>query len=179
MEIRPLSRDQIKQVWTIDRSEIIENIYTLKDGKLALHPEFHDVSGWEEGEAEKYTPLLQQSFDRGGHFFGAFDNEKLAGAAIVDSIWRGSRRDLLQLSFLHVSNACRGQRLGVKLFEHCKQAAKELGAGGFYVSATPSEHTVNFYQYLGCVVTDAPDPELFAMEPEDIHMECVFSNNNA
>lgn len=175
MEIRPLTREQIEQVWTIDRSEIIENIYTLRDGKLVLHPEFYDVCGWEEGEAEKYTPLLQESFDRGGQFFGAFDMEKLAGAAIVDSIWRGPERDLLQLSFLHVSHAYRGRRLGVRLFEHCKQAAKEHGARGFYVSATPSEHTVNFYRYLGCVVTATPDPELVAMEPEDIHMECIFN----
>lgn len=174
MEIRPLTRDQIEHVWSIDRSEIIENIYTLKDGELVLHPEFCDAPGWEEGEPEKYTPLLQESFDRGGQFFGAFDGGKLAGAAIVDSIWRGPRKDLLQLSFLHVSHAYRGRRLGVRLFERSRQAAKERGAKGFYISATPSEHTVNFYRHLGCIVT-APDPELFAMEPEDIHMEYVFS----
>lgn len=174
MEIRPLTREQIEQVWTIDRSEIIENIYTIKDGELVLHPEFCDARGWEEGEAEKYTPLLQESFDRGGKFFGAFDGEKLAGAGIVDSVWRGPNRDLLQLSFLHVSHAYRGRRLGVELFEHCREAAKALGATGLYVSATPSEHTVNFYRYLGCAVTATPDPELSAMEPEDIHMVCVF-----
>ncbi|MBA8877084.1 GNAT family N-acetyltransferase [Phyllobacterium myrsinacearum] len=175
MEMRPLTRDQIEQIWTIDRSEIIENIYTLRDGELVLHPEFCDAQGWEEGEADKYTPLLQQSFDRGGKFFGAFDGEKLAGAGIVDSIWRGPAHNLLQLSFLHVSHGYRGQRLGVKLFERSKEAAKALGAKGLYVSATPSEHTVNFYRYLGCVVMATPDPELFAMEPEDIHMECIFN----
>ncbi len=179
MEIRPLTREQIEKVWTIDRSEIIKNIYRLQDGKLLLHPDFCDAPGWEEGEAEKYTPLLQQSFDRGGKFFGIFDGEKLAGAAVIDNVWLGSRRDLLQLSFLHVSNAYRGQRLGVRLFERCKEAAKLLGAKGLYVSATPSEHTVNFYQHLGCVVTSTPDPQLFAMEPDDIHMECIFNINNA
>jgi hypothetical protein len=40
-----------------------------------------------------------------------------------------------------------------------------------YISATPSENTVNFYQYLGCVLTEEVDAELFELEPEDIHLE--------
>jgi hypothetical protein len=40
-----------------------------------------------------------------------------------------------------------------------------------YISATPSEHTIDFYLTLGCTLVDAPDPELFAREPEDIHLE--------
>jgi len=49
--------------------------------------------------------------------------------------------------------------------------AKELGAKRLYISATPSENTVNFYRYLGCVVTGEIDQELFDLEPDDIHLE--------
>ena len=48
--------------------------------------------------------------------------------------------------------------------------ARELGAGSLYVSATPSENTVDYYRHLGCVVTREVDPELYALEPEDIHL---------
>jgi hypothetical protein len=41
-----------------------------------------------------------------------------------------------------------------------------------YISATPSEHTVDFYMRLGCRLAAEPDPELYAFEPEDIHLEC-------
>ena len=174
MELRALKRSEIEQVWTIDRREIIENLYTLRGGKLVLHAEYFNVPGWEEGEAEKYTPLLQESFDRGGKFFGFFDGDTLAGVGAVDTIWRGPGKDLLQLSFLHVGNDYRGRRLGMQLFEHCKDIAREMGARGLYVSAIPSENTVNFYRRLGCVVSEAPDAELAALEPDDIQLECIF-----
>ena len=50
--------------------------------------------------------------------------------------------------------------------------ARERGALQIYISATPSENTVKFYLKLGAVVTDGPDPELFDLEPEDIHFVC-------
>lgn len=40
------------------------------------------------------------------------------------------------------------------------------------VSATPSGSAVGFYTSRGCRVVDAPHPELFAKEPEDIHLTC-------
>jgi hypothetical protein len=39
-----------------------------------------------------------------------------------------------------------------------------------YVSATPSESAVGFYTSMGFTPTPDPIPELFALEPEDIHM---------
>jgi len=38
------------------------------------------------------------------------------------------------------------------------------------VSATPSGPTVDFYRSRGFEPTDEPDPALFALEPDDIHM---------
>jgi len=39
------------------------------------------------------------------------------------------------------------------------------------VSATPSLNTVRFYQRRGYRPMPEPLPELFALEPEDVHME--------
>lgn len=172
MEFRALARDEIELVWTIDRSELIDDIYRLRNGSLVREAAHFDVRGWPPGEAEKYTPLLQSCYDRGGVFTAAFDGRTLAGVAVLDTLWRGPGRDLLQLEFLHVSRPYRGQGLGRRLFAQAQAAARARGARGLYVSATPSTHTVAFYRDLGCEPIAEPDPELFALEPEDIHLVC-------
>jgi predicted N-acetyltransferase YhbS len=169
---RNLLREEIGQVWKIDRSEVIDNVYRFENGALILRPEHHDVSGWPSGEAEKYTPILLDCFDRDGWFHGALDREKLVGAVVLESKFIGKQRDQLQLKFLHVSNSYRNRGLGTQLFEQARAVARERGAKGLYISATPSEHTVNFYLRLGCEVAPEPDPELFELEPEDIHLKC-------
>lgn len=172
MELRTLARDEIELVWSIDRREVIEGIYRLRGGELTLEPAYFDMGGWPPGEAEKYTPLLRACHDRGGVFTGAFDGQVLAGVAVLDTLWRGPGHDLLQLEFLHVGRPYRGLGLGRRLFAHAQAAARERGARGLYISATPSAHTVAFYRSLGCVPIAEPDPELFALEPEDIHFVC-------
>jgi predicted N-acetyltransferase YhbS len=172
MFFRTLLRDEIETIWTIDRSEVIDNVYYLQDGELILKPEHYDVRGWPPGEAERYTPLLYACFDRGGIFCGAFEGPQLIGVAVVDTKHIGPNHDLLQLKFLHVSHAYRRRGVGLRLFEQAKAIASEHSARGLYISATPSENTINFYRSRGCVVTPTPEDELFALEPDDIHLEC-------
>ncbi len=175
MNIRLLQRNEIPLIWQIDRREVIEKVYYLRDGKLVLEPEHYDMQGWPPGEAEQYTPILLDCYERGGFFWGAFENDKLIGVAILESKFIGSQHGTLQLKFLHVSRDCRGQGLGARLFNLAVEKAKELGAKKLYISATPSEHTVNTYLRLGCALTTEIDPELFALEPDDIHLEYVIS----
>lgn len=171
---RPLERAEIPQVWTIDRAEQIDGIYRLCDGELVLEPAQIELRGWPPGGPERNTPSLLACYDRGGSFTGAFDGATLAGVAALDTLWRGPQGDLLQLEFLHVGRAYRGQGLGRRLFAHSAALARARGARGLYISATPSRHTVGFYRSLGCQVTPTPDPELFALEPEDIHFVCML-----
>ena len=78
---------------------------------------------------------------------------------------------MVQLKFLHVSSAYRGRGAGLQLYQAARARAAKAGARRLYVSATPSEHTVDFYLALGFVLSLQPDPQLFALEPEDIHLE--------
>jgi len=169
---RKLLREEIDQIWSIDRREIIDNIYYYENGALVLKPEHYDMQGWPPGEAKMYTPILRACFDQGGWFYGLFDDARLVAVAILDSIFIGQTKDQLQLKFLHVSRDYRNKGLGKQLFELAKTTARERGARRLYVSSTPSENTVNFYLRLGCMVTPEPDPELLALEPQDIHLEC-------
>lgn len=169
---RKLLRTEIEQVWSIDRREVIENIYYFENGELVLKPEYYDMQGWPSGDVEKSSQALLDCFDRGGWFLGAFDDGKLVGAAILDNKFIGRDGNQLQLKFLHVSRNYRKHGLGKQLFHLAADRAREMGAKQMYISATPSENTVNFYMRLGAVVTKEPDAELFALEPEDIHFEC-------
>lgn len=171
---RELTRDEILGLWSLDRAEVIDNIYYYEHGELVLKPEHYDVQGFPAGEPEMFTPHLLACHARGGWFYGLFDGERLIAEVVLDREFLGPRRDLLQLKALHVSRQYRDRGLGRRLFDLAAEKARSLGARGFYVSATPSEHTVNFYVRLGCKPIAEPDPELYALEPEDIHLEYYF-----
>jgi predicted N-acetyltransferase YhbS len=171
MLFRELERDEIELVWTIDRRELVEAIYHLEHGCLVLLPERCDIQGWPPGEAELYTPVLLDCFDRGGTFLGAFEGGALVGIVVLECRFIGKPRDQLQLKFLHVGRDYRKRGLGRALFERMVEWAQELGARRLYISATPSENTVDFYLHLGCVVAEDIDEALLELEPEDIHLE--------
>jgi predicted N-acetyltransferase YhbS len=171
VEIRTLERHEIGDIWSIDRSEVIEGIHRREGTGLVLRREHHDLRGWPPGEPELYHPMLLDCFERGGTFQGAFDGEILVGVSVLESRFIGRHKDRLQLKLLHVGAPHRGAGLGRTLFDRAVARAGELGARRLYISATPSENTVRFYLRRGCRVTDDVDPDLFALEPEDIHLE--------
>ena len=152
MMIRELHREEIERIWTMDRGEVIEAVYQLQDGHLVLTPEHFDAPGWPPGEQEVYIPILVDCFDRGGFFWGVFDGSELAAVAVLDNKRIGRNADQLQLKLLHVSRPHRGQGFGRALFDQAAQKAKESKARQLYISATPSENTIDFYLSLGCVV---------------------------
>lgn len=171
MEIRGLERQQIQDLWSIDRAEVIDKVYHREGDELLLRSERHEMRGWPPGEAELYGPILLDCFDRGGVFYGAFDGETLTAASVLDGRFMGREQDQLQLKFLHVGRRYRQEGLGRTLFEKAVARARELGARRLYISSTPSENTVQFYLRRGCRVTDDVDAALFELEPEDIHLE--------
>jgi predicted N-acetyltransferase YhbS len=171
MKIRELTRSEVPYIWQINRRELIENIYYLEDGKLVLKPKHYNMRGWPTGEPERYTPILLDCFDRGGHFWGAFAGELLVGVVVLENRFIGSAKDTLQMKFLHVSSNYRKQGLGKKLFFLAAEKALELEAKKLYISSAPSENTIDFYLNLGCVLATEINEELFALEPGDIHLE--------
>lgn len=172
VRIRELERQEIRDVWSIDRAEVVDGVYYRKGQGLVLEPQHHDLKGWPAGEPERYEPILLDCFDRGGTFYGAFEGGTLIAAMVLESRFIGRGKDQLQLKFLHVSRRHRRAGLGCRLFEMAVARARELGARRLYISSTPSENTVGFYLRRGCRVTDEVDAKLLELEPEDIHLEC-------
>ena len=170
MQLRLLTRDEVELIWTIDRSEVHHHIYELRGGQLVRTPKYFEIPGWGPHAAEKETPVLLDRFDRGGTFLGVFDAEALIGTSVLESARVGRAGDQMQLAYLYVSRAYRGRGVGMQLFEAAVSFAREAGANALYVSATPTENTVDFYLKRGCVLAPEPDPRLLAAEPDDIHL---------
>src|SRR6266550_2065430 len=170
MEMRFLTRDEVELIWTIDRSEVHHHLYELRGGRLVRTPNYFEVPGWRPDAVEKETPVLLDCFDRGGTFLGVFDAEALVGMGVLESARVGRASDQMQLAYLYVSRGYRRRGVGIRLFEAAVSFAREAGAKALYVSATPTENTVDFYLNRGCVLAPEPDPRLLAAEPEDIHL---------
>ena len=171
MKVRELERQEVRDIWSIDRAEVVDQVYYRNGNELVLKAQYFDIRGWPPGEPEHYGPILLDCFDHGGTFYGAFDGETLVGVTVLESRFIGRERDQLQLKFLHVSRRHRQAGLGRMLFEKAVARARELGARRLYISSTPSENTVRFYLRLGARLTDDVDAALFELEPEDIHLE--------
>ena len=80
------------------------------------------------------------------------------------------RPRIAQLAFLHVRAQVRATGIGSRLSDTLEQIARTAGDSDIVVSATPSENTVRFYLGRGFQPMAEPLAELFALEPEDIHM---------
>jgi GNAT superfamily N-acetyltransferase len=120
--------------------------------------------------AEAWEPevRLWQSFVReGGAAFGAFDGDRLIGVAVLRL---GLREDTAQLAGLYIDRAWRRRGVATALVDDVAAVAQAAGVAWLYVSAVPSDSAVGFYLSRGFEPTPEPDPELFGLEPEDIHM---------
>lgn len=171
MKIRVLKREEIEEVRSIDRSEVVEQIYYYKDGKLILEDEFYDIKGWDHSELENSIKRLYDIYDRDGTLYGAFDGDRLVGVSALESEFIGKKKDQLQLYYHHVDKHYRHKGVGKKLLMKVMEKGRELGAKKLYISATPSKNTIDFYMHMGCRLTTELNPNLFKLEPEDIHLE--------
>lgn len=172
IQVRQLPASDIVRLGEIDRSEQVHVGYTYRDGKLQAEAVDWQVPPWyAEGEGPHSLKTMIQfcarHLEECGVLLGALDGERLAGVAILRYRLAES---MAQLAFVHVSRAYRRQGIAARLTEEAVRLAREDGARRLYVSATPSESAVGFYLSQGFRPTGTPHPELYALEPEDIHM---------
>jgi len=170
---RLLVATELGRVDEIDRSQVIEQVYRVRDGALVAEDEPWDGSGW-PGWSEDTRQRLRACLENGGAAWGAFDGERLVGIAVLDGRRIGAERDTLDLYFLHVTKGYRDSGIGRELVGLVIARARELGVRRVYVSATPSVSTVAFYQRRGFGLASEVDPELLRLEPEDVQMDLVL-----
>lgn len=170
IQIRQLKASEIGKIAEIDRTEHVTLGYVYRDGKLEQEKVDWRVPRWpREGSwgVEARIQDIRRIMQQGGVMLGAFDDDLLVGIA-------GLRCDLTdtmaQLTTLFVSADYRRQGIAAMLAAEIICLARGAGAQELYVSATPSESAVGFYRNQGFRVAEEPNEELFALEPEDIHM---------
>jgi GNAT superfamily N-acetyltransferase len=173
-----LGPDDVSLLASIDRSEHVDVEYAVVDGQLVERPvTISEIPAWDPvgkgehsvaGYIESCTALLAG----GGTFLGAFDADALAGVAIVNPAFEPR---LAWLAFLHVSRPHRRHGAGRALWSAAEDLAREAGATSMYVSAIPTGSAISFYLSRGCRLADPVHPDLFAMEPEDIHLVCPLT----
>lgn len=167
---RELEAHQAALLGTVDRSEAIDGLYRWVDGVLRFEPVKQEATAWQGAELDALVARLACVLARGGWAIGAWDDAQLVGFGALDVTPVGGALGMMALDMLYVSAAHRARGVGRQLVMLVARRARALGATRLYVSATPTRASVDFYLRLGAELLEQPDPELFAREPDDIHL---------
>ena len=163
---REITIDEIyKHILEVDVSEHGEFIYLWQDGKLVTQPLIWDrpprtAETWQEN----WASVLSLP---GVKAWGAFKGDVMVGIIVYR---RHLTEDMAQLDALFVDKNHRKQGIAAHLTKLLEEQAIADGHKRLYVSATESKSAVGFYTSQGFVPTQDAHPQLYALEPNDIHM---------
>jgi GNAT superfamily N-acetyltransferase len=168
---RPLVPADLDRIGEIDRTERIDALYVQHGAELDRREGDWSSPPWREGRGEHSVAHQRSQCEgylaAGALGLSAYEGERLVGIGLV---LPHLRPGIAQLAFLHVSHGYRGRGVGSRLAAELERLARGQGDASMVVSATPSENTVRFYLRRGFEPMAEPLPELFELEPEDIHM---------
>jgi GNAT superfamily N-acetyltransferase len=171
-EIRALEHHELDRVDEIDRTERIDALYVQDGVRLEVREGDWSAGRWDPGGQGEHSVAAQRRFlrglvERGGVALGAFEGQRLVGIGVVLARLRPG---VAQLAYLHVTDGRRARGIGGRLSDELEHIAREAGATSVAVSATPSVKTVDFYRRRGYEPLAEPFPELFELEPDDVHL---------
>jgi GNAT superfamily N-acetyltransferase len=175
LEVSDLSR-----IVEIDRSEEIRIGYEVRDGELVEMDVVWDTPNFfAEGEGEHTVAgeieFCRSHMARNAVAVGGFDGEALVAIGLLTP---EIRPGMAQLVYLHVSGQYRRKGIGAAIAHQLLERATTLGAERVYVSAVPSQSAVGFYRSLGFDLIPEPLPDLFELEPDEIHMVLQLDGSN-
>ena len=172
VEFKRLPRFRAVERRRIDRTERIDLIYEqhgteLKERRGNWNSPAWDAHGHGANSVAAHPQALEHYLDAGGLILGAFSKGQPVGIVMVVPHLRPK---IAQLTFLHVSAAFRAMGIGRRLSDELDRIARDAGDTEIVVSATPTQNTVRFYMSRAYELTAQPLPELYELEPEDVHM---------
>jgi GNAT superfamily N-acetyltransferase len=173
-QFRKVLTGELEEIRKIDRAEKILESYVYRDGQLALVPDDRMVSGFDAAELRMLIERQTALMAAGGIVVGAFEQGELIGIASIERKRSGTLLQYCKMDILYTSRLYRGKHIGIQLLDIIKKIALDFGAQKLYISATPTKYTVDFYLSQGASLTTELDEELFALEPDDIHLELVL-----
>ncbi len=168
IRVRALTDGDLWDVCDIDMREHDDVVYRLVEGGLRADSEEWDRPPRSRAEWERRVEEWVEILDAGGRAWGAYaPHDRMVGIIVL----RPHLTDIMaQLVALFVSRDHRRTGIAKHLTQRLIETARDLKVRRVYVSATPSRSAIGFYQSQGFEIADSVHPELFAREPEDIHM---------
>ena len=175
-EVRRLGAEDIVLLREIDRMEQLDTEYRVVDGELVATDIDFVVPAWNPNGAGSHSvgaliKFAESALQRGAALFGAYGGDELLGLVLVDGQYAP---DVAWLTLLYVTRAARRTGAASALWSAAEEVARGAGAKTLYVSSAPTGSAVGFYFSRGCrmATKDEIIPELFELEPEDIHLVC-------
>jgi N-acetylglutamate synthase-like GNAT family acetyltransferase len=156
-----------------NRYQEVKRCYRNENGEWVLK-DIGYIEDWDRDEIQNQIRHFSDCIKDGGSVFGAYENKKLIGFAVLLNKKFGNRKQYIQLESLHVSFGYRHRGIGKKLFELCIKKAKTVGAEKIYISANTSEETQKYYLSIGCKDAEEKNKELAEKEPFDRQMEYII-----
>jgi GNAT superfamily N-acetyltransferase len=178
---KELAESDLAGIAEIDRSEIIRIGYEVREGALAQMDVMWDTPNFmAEGEGEHTVTheieFCKSHMARNAIAIGGFDRETLIAIGILTPDIRPA---MAQFAYLHVSRQYRRKGIGAAITRQLLERASALGSERVYVSAVPSESAVGFYKSFGFDLISEPLPEMYELEPDDIHMVLELDASDA
>lgn len=157
-----------------ERYQETKQIYYLEGKKLTIKDEYY-VEQWDANAIDNVVNILNYYLDNNGAVITVRNNDnKLIGFAGLNGIKFGSKKQYLNLGFIHVTYNLRGHGIGKLLFEQINNIAKDKGALKLYIGANPAIDTYKFYQSVGCTLATEIIPEVYNHEPLDLQLEYIL-----
>lgn len=170
LHYRALQLNQCAKIRDIDASQTIQRAWREVDGnRVLVDIHYHDPD-FPNG-FENHLAALENTIRTGGFAIGAFDQDKLVGFSTVNADFFGQRVKYLLLDQIFISNHCRNQGIGKKLFSLSAEYALSQGAEKLYICAGSAEETIAFYMALGCKEAVERNEALYQADPRDYQLE--------
>ncbi len=171
----PFMATDAERLAELDRSESVPMLYAVRRGEIAPLGHGEEVPQWSGAWLDEVVEFACGHLEAGGAGWAAEARPAdgppvLAGVALLGGAAVGGDPAVLQLALLHVGRPYRRLGLAARLLAPVCAEAVHRGARRLYISATPSEGALRFYLAQGARLADPPDPDLLALEPEDVHL---------
>jgi GNAT superfamily N-acetyltransferase len=171
-QVVPITAEELQRIPEVDVSEEVAGTYLQKGAHISrvATPHKRNVRSAQDWASE--IELWQAFVTNGGAAWGAFEPGRSEGARLIAfAVLRTELSEgTTQLASLYVDRAWRRHGLATALVDAVAGASRSVGATNLYVSAARTESAVSFYLGHGFRPVETPNPELFELEPKDIHM---------
>lgn len=170
LEMKDLTSELLKN---FKRYQETKRVWFKKNNHYDMKEDYF-IDEWNDEKKELVIQSLVECVQSGGAVIAAITHNELIGFACVESGFFGSKKEYLELSYIHVSNDYRKIGIGKKLLWLCCEIAKQMGAKKLYIAAHPSEETQHFYRNVGCTYASEINGKIYEKEPLDLQMELTL-----